>query len=310
MRLCLSLPGRITFVQHMYLPAAEPSKLAAMVKHEAPRYIPLPLDKLVWGYQTLGPKPSADRNAAGPKMVSVHFCGARTDLVEARLEILKRHRLSADAAQSESLALHNLWSYENSAEAADIGARSASEAEGQQASLSPRAANSTVALLDIGGESSNLVVSSPAGIWARPISFGGLTVTRALVKEFKLSFADAERFKRNPSLAPGMHKFSRVVEPGAARPVPRRGNVLARPQQMGVLRAGRPHARFRRRIRVARTFATAPGRVTTGSGGKPFATRYPAQTPSAFRGCRRSRLPWQAGRLHHSPRDAQPQDCA
>jgi len=71
-----------------------------------------------------------------------------------------------------------------------------------------------VVILDIGAESSDLVVSTASGVWQRSISIGGNNFTRAIAEAFKLNFKKAEKLKRT---AP-MSKYARQIFQ-AMRPV-------------------------------------------------------------------------------------------
>jgi type IV pilus assembly protein PilM len=226
-RVGLALPGRLTVMRHLTLPAADPAKLAAMVAHEAPRQLPVQLADLVWDHQALDAEPDASAPAeGGRKNIRVLFAGARRNLVEKWLEGVRRAGLRPDFAQSECLALHNFFQYEQTpqtqadAEAkpqaraqAKTEAQPAAKAEAKPAGAAPQAAPEAVALLDLGGEAGNFVVTSPRGVWSRQLGFGGHGVTRALAKQFNVTLAEAERIKQNPALAPSVHQFYVAVEP-------------------------------------------------------------------------------------------------
>ncbi|MGD0896340.1 MAG: pilus assembly protein PilM [Thermoguttaceae bacterium] len=246
-RIGLGLPGRIAILRQFPMPSGDPAKLSAMVRHEAPLQMPLPLAEMVWGYQALVPpaahqllpsplvgegqgvraqsrpstvageaptsgypgvrakrdqdtrNDSAASKKTGPSTIPVLFCGARRELVVQHAQALADRGIRVDFAQSECLALHNYWRYE---EAADPAADSAAAEDSRP-----------VALLDIGGESGSLVVSSPHGVWVRQMGFGGHLVTRALVKGLNLTLAQAEQLKRNPATAPSIHKFCQTIGP-------------------------------------------------------------------------------------------------
>ncbi len=55
-----------------------------------------------------------------------------------------------------------------------------------------------MATLDIGCDVTNVVVSSPQSLWLRTCGVAGHNFTRALVKEFNLTLAQAEQQKRTP----------------------------------------------------------------------------------------------------------------
>jgi type IV pilus assembly protein PilM len=212
-RLVVGLPGRFTILKQLSLPATDPTKLAAMVEHEVPRQVPLPLSELTWGHQVLESLPasvprSAGNDRQGISTVPVLFCGARRELVAKHLEVMDRSGIRVDLAQSECIALHNLWVYE-SATSLESGVRPNPYSQSQPVSPAVR---QPIALLDLGGDGGSLVVSSPHSIWIRPLGFGGHIVTRTLVKELGITVAQAGQFKRNPALAPSVNRFFRSVE--------------------------------------------------------------------------------------------------
>jgi type IV pilus assembly protein PilM len=59
----------------------------------------------------------------------------------------------------------------------------------------------SVAILDIGGEASNFVVTNGYRVWQRSIPLGGSHFTRILTKDFKLTYRKAEELKRNAASA-------------------------------------------------------------------------------------------------------------
>jgi len=58
-----------------------------------------------------------------------------------------------------------------------------------------------IALLDLGSDGTNLVVISRDQVWFRTLRIGGNDVNHALVREFKLTFAQAEEVKQHPEKA-------------------------------------------------------------------------------------------------------------
>ena len=73
-----------------------------------------------------------------------------------------------------------------------------------------------IAIVDLGHESSRLLVCSSRGLWVRNLGFGGQLLTRALVKEFNVTIAQAEQYKRNPLAAPSVAQVYRAVGPAIA----------------------------------------------------------------------------------------------
>jgi hypothetical protein len=73
---------------------------------------------------------------------------------------------------------------------------------------------SCVVALDIGADSSNLIITDADRIiWQRPIPLGGNHFTRALTKDLKLTFAKAEHLKRNATKSPDLKKILAALKP-------------------------------------------------------------------------------------------------
>jgi Tfp pilus assembly PilM family ATPase len=70
-----------------------------------------------------------------------------------------------------------------------------------------------LATLDIGAETTNIIVSSPQSLWFRSCGVAGHSFTRALVKEFNLSLAQAEQRKRAPELAERLSDVYETLSP-------------------------------------------------------------------------------------------------
>ena len=67
--------------------------------------------------------------------------------------------------------------------------------------------------LDIVAEMTNIVVSSPHSLWFRSCGVAGQSFTRALVKEFNLSLAQAEQRKRAPELTERLSDVCETLSP-------------------------------------------------------------------------------------------------
>ena len=78
----------------------------------------------------------------------------------------------------------------------------------------PRDDKQCVVALDIGADSSNLVITDGERIiWQRPIPLGGNHFTRRLTKDLKLTFAKAEHLKRNATKSPDLKKILASLKP-------------------------------------------------------------------------------------------------
>ena len=103
---------------------------------------------------------------------------------------MRRAGIRVHLVQSECVALHNYLMFERGVEREPV------KPSQQAKPKDPKAAEQTppatpppwpVALVNIGGDGGNLVVSSPTGVWVRHLGFGGYSVNRALVKQFQLT---------------------------------------------------------------------------------------------------------------------------
>jgi Tfp pilus assembly PilM family ATPase len=68
-------------------------------------------------------------------------------------------------------------------------------------------------MLDVGGDSTNLLVSSPHMIWITSFKLGADRFTRTLAHEFDIAYAEAEQLKRQPHRAPRMARWHAALTP-------------------------------------------------------------------------------------------------
>ncbi len=217
-RVCLGLPGRIVLMRVFEIPQTDRAKMSTMVQFEAKRHIPTRLDHLAWDFQPLrgdedDDAPQHDRKSGSP----VLFAATRWDALNARLELVQRAGIRVHAVQSECIALHNYLMFERGVErqAAKFIKRLRLKPKPEDPKPARQAPPSPppppqwpVAIVNIGGDGGNLVVSSPTGIWVRHLGFGGYSINRALIKQFQLTAAQAEQWKRNPTEAPNLSACS------------------------------------------------------------------------------------------------------
>jgi Tfp pilus assembly PilM family ATPase len=55
--------------------------------------------------------------------------------------------------------------------------------------------------LDVGHDATNMIVSSRKLTWSMTLGFGGQSFTRALARDLKLTYTQAEQLKRDPGSA-------------------------------------------------------------------------------------------------------------
>src|SRR6516225_8734815 len=126
----------------------------------------------------------------------------KRDMVSRYLQHFKDVNVEVHVVQMAPLCLCNYVAYD----LLNVGADGAPpEAAGKK---------HCVVALDIGADSSNLVVTDGARIiWQRPIPLGGNHFTRALTKDLKLTFAKAEHLKRNATKSPDLKQILSSLKP-------------------------------------------------------------------------------------------------
>jgi len=213
-RVCVGLPARMVLTRQLKLPVMNSSRLLDAVRYEAQQQLDYcRLEDLIWDYQVLNPD-SGGGEATGDNQILV--LGAKRQQVAEFLEPFEKVGIRVDLLQADGAALHNLISYEyfdlhDDMEADDEG-NGGKSGTGRALSGSSKSQR-PVAVLDIGCDSTNLVVSAPDWVWFRTLGIGGQSFTRSLVKEFGLTFQQAEDYKLDPPSAPSLSKFFQAVEP-------------------------------------------------------------------------------------------------
>jgi Tfp pilus assembly PilM family ATPase len=190
-RICAGLPGRMALMRQFELPPVEQGKIPKLLEFEARQQFPFPLEQLLWDCQFLdeaGADAKGPRNRLGKRWRNVLLIGSQAVSSRRFLDAFRRQNITIDMLQTDFLALHNFLAHEY---------------------LSDADACPTVAALDVGCDVTNLVVSSPQSLWFRSCGIAGHSFTRALVKEFKLSVAQAEQRKRTPESS---ERFSDLYE--------------------------------------------------------------------------------------------------
>ncbi|MFO0845349.1 MAG: type IV pilus assembly protein PilM [Gemmataceae bacterium] len=177
----IAVPGQSGLARFVKLPPVEEKKIADIVKFEAKQQIPFNLDEVVWDYQKLGSGNVVDDIALETE---IGLFAMKRDMVNKYLQHFKEVGVEVHLIQMAPLSLCNFVAY-------DLLNKDPS-------SPPPEGKQPAVVALDLGTDSSNLVVTDGGKIiWQRPIPLGGNHFTRALTKDLKLTFAKAEHLKRN-----------------------------------------------------------------------------------------------------------------
>ncbi|MBN2579877.1 MAG: pilus assembly protein PilM [Pirellulales bacterium] len=199
--ICLGLSSVPFFFRQFELPPMPADKVPAAVQFEARHRFPAALKDLVWDYLVF---PSLDPPSKADVPRRITIAGAKIPLLTRRLEMLAEGGLKPDVVQCGAAALYNFtaWNFFLPSQGA--------EASKPAAPPPPRAC------VDLGGETMHFVVCGPGLFWERSFPIGADRLNRLLVREFNLTFAQAEGWKRNPDAAPDFGKLSDVLQAGFA----------------------------------------------------------------------------------------------
>jgi type IV pilus assembly protein PilM len=178
-KVAIAVPGQSGLVKFIKLPPVEKKRIPDIVKFEAKQQIPFSLDEVVWAYQQIGG--DEEVNEEEFTMAEVGLFAMKRDQINRAILPFTVAGIEVDIVQMSPIALYNFISFDQ---------------------LKGGGTKDSVALLDIGADNTDLIITDGTRIWQRNVPIGGNHFTRALTKELKLTFAKAEHLKRNATKAP------------------------------------------------------------------------------------------------------------
>jgi len=177
----VGVPGQQTLARFTKLPPVDPKKIPDIVRYEADQQIPFDMDEVIWDYQTFEQEDLPD--------VEVGIFAMKRELIRGHLLHFEQAGIEPIIVQSGPLAVYN-----------------AAKREGLLS-------DETTILLDVGAESTDLIIATPNSFWTRTIHLGGNRFTEALVKSFKLSFSKAENLKRTAAASRYARQIFQAMRP-------------------------------------------------------------------------------------------------
>ncbi len=172
-RVVVAVPGQSVFTRNRPLPPVPEYKVTQIVRYEIQQQIPFSLDQIALDYQVLG------RTEAGG--YDVMMAAIKVDVVEKQLDILRKVKRAIDVVDVAPIAAYN-W-LKNTGEFGDDG--------------------QCVALVDLGATTTDIVIQKDNQFrFTRSLHVGGNDVTSAIASGFNMSFAEAEKLKREKGFAP------------------------------------------------------------------------------------------------------------
>lgn len=191
-KVAAALPTFAVFSSVITLPAMSEKELAAAIRWEARKFVPLPLEEMILDWKFLvdksdaaAPERKADgkdsaspvepaKDSAAKKNIRVLLTAAPQNLVKKYLTIFKQANLELLSLETEAFAL----------ERSLVGG-----------------AHEVVMVVDLGAVTTDIcVIENGIPILNRSIDIGGLTITKAIANSLNVDIKRAEQFKRDIGL--------------------------------------------------------------------------------------------------------------
>ncbi|MBM4155956.1 MAG: type IV pilus assembly protein PilM [Lentisphaerae bacterium] len=159
----ISVPGQQVFSRFVKLPPVSKDKILQMVQYEAQQNVPFPINEVVWDYQLIG---------SGVGEVDVMLAAMKAEIIEQLIDAIRKAGLHPELVDVAPMAIYNAVRY-------------------NYASL-PKC----TLVIDIGARSTDLIFIEENRVFNRSIPVGGNTITQQIMREFELSYEDAEKLKK------------------------------------------------------------------------------------------------------------------
>jgi type IV pilus assembly protein PilM len=181
----ISVPSQNSFARFVTLPPVEAKRLPEIVKFEAAQQIPFDMNEVQWDYQLMSDPDSPEKK--------VGLFAIKNEVVNSAMESFEREDLQVSYVQMAPMALYNYLLFD-------------------RPDLAGSDKRATV-IVNIGAESTDLVVCTASGVWQRCIMMGGNTFTTAIAETFKLSFEKAEKLKRTAPVSKYARQIFQAMRP-------------------------------------------------------------------------------------------------
>jgi type IV pilus assembly protein PilM len=184
----VGLPGPATVLRRNLM-GVSADRIAETVVASTRAELPFPLEEAAWDWQQFG-----GEGLGGPILheLDAGLFALQRQVVDSHLAVFEGLDVGIDLAQSDAVALTNFL-------ADDLDQRQVDEAG---------------AALDVGAEASHLVVADGRRrLGLHTIPLGGHQFTRTIAKQLGLTFAEAERLKRDGERAPEAARVAEALAP-------------------------------------------------------------------------------------------------
>ncbi len=159
----ISVPGQSVFSRFVKLPPVDEDKVYQIVSYEAQQNVPFPIDEVVWDYQLIG-------GTGGD--LDVMLAAIKGNIITSLTDAVEQAGLFPDLVDVATMALYNMARYNYSE------------------------LDECVLIVDMGARSTDLVFMESGRVFSRSLPVAGNAITQHIMREFDLSFHDAEDMKK------------------------------------------------------------------------------------------------------------------
>jgi type IV pilus assembly protein PilM len=179
----ISVPGHVGLARFAKLPPVEPKKIPDIVKFEAAQQIPFPMEEVEWDYQTF----SSDDNPE----VEVGIFAITKDKIAERLSLYAEFGIRPEIVTLGPLAAFNALFFD----------------------LSLTEQSKPIVALDIGTQSSDVVIAYNGRCWVRTFPLGGTHFTDALAESFSIKYGKADKLKAESASSKYARQMMQAMRP-------------------------------------------------------------------------------------------------
>jgi type IV pilus assembly protein PilM len=159
----ISVSGQAVFSRFVKLPPVDKEKIHQIILYEAQQNVPFPINEVVWDYQLVG-------GAEGE--IDVMLAAIKAELIEELTDAVEATGLVADLVDVAPMTLYNTVRYNY----------------GQLPGCT--------LVVDIGARSTDLIFMEGSRVFIRSVPVAGNAITQQIMREFDVSFSEAEEIKK------------------------------------------------------------------------------------------------------------------
>jgi len=168
----VGIGGQTVFIKFLEVLPVSTEKLEKTIKYEAQQQIPFPLEEVEWDAYLFGPRKKEHSSACSVLLVAV-----KKDQLAGRMSLIEQAGLRPSILDTSILSIYNCIRFNQDYDKDKL-----------------------TAVLDIGAQSTDLLILQGDKFWMRGFAIGGDNITGALEKKFNISFAEAQRLKQGSRL--------------------------------------------------------------------------------------------------------------